>query len=87
MKYISISVLVLLISVIACKKGGTDGGGGTTDTAPTNLTVTAVVNPDNSGNVTFTAGASNAITFDYDFGNGIYQTVASGIVTYRANHI
>jgi hypothetical protein len=83
MKYISISVLVLLISVIACKKGGTDGGGGTTDTAPTNLTVTAVVNPDNSGNVTFTAGASNAITFDYDFGNGIYQTVASGIVTYR----
>ncbi|MBC7399900.1 MAG: family 16 glycosylhydrolase [Mucilaginibacter sp.] len=82
MKYISICVLVLT-SLFACKKVGTEGGAGTTDLAPTNLAVTAVINPDNSGNVTFTAAASNAITFDYDFGNGTYQTVASGIVTYR----
>jgi beta-glucanase (GH16 family) len=50
---------------------------------PTNLTLSAVVNPDNSGNVLFNASATNAVSYDYDFGNGVYQTVSSGNVTYR----
>lgn len=50
---------------------------------PTNLTLNAVVSSDNSGNVSFTATATNASTYEYDFGNGIFQTVASGIVTYK----
>lgn len=51
--------------------------------APTNLTVTAVVATDNSGNVQFTATATHAVSFDFDFGNGVFQTAASGSLTYR----
>ncbi len=51
--------------------------------APTNLNVTAVVNPDNSGNVNFTASANNASTYEYDFGNGVYQNTATGALNYR----
>lgn len=51
--------------------------------APTNLNVTAVVSTDNSGNVQFTASATNAVNYDFDFGNGIYQSAASGSLTYR----
>ena len=50
---------------------------------PTNLTLNAVVSTDNSGNVAFTASATNASTYDFDFGNGVFQTVPSGIVTYK----
>jgi PKD repeat protein len=50
---------------------------------PTNLTLNAVVSTDNSGNVSFTASATNASTYDFDFGNGVFQTVPSGIVTYK----
>lgn len=51
--------------------------------APTNLNVTAAVATDNSGNVQFTATATNAVNYDYDFGNGIFQSSASGSLTYR----
>jgi beta-glucanase (GH16 family) len=84
MKYMRISALIFLVTVfINCKKGGDDGGGGTNNTPPSNLSVSAVVNADNSGNVAFTATATNAVSYDYDFGNGTYQTVASGAVTYK----
>lgn len=53
------------------------------NTAPTNLTVNAVVATDNSGNVAFTATATNAVTYEYDYGNGVFATVPSGIVTYK----
>lgn len=77
--YILMPLLVLFSS---CGKddGGNNPG---TGTAPTSLTVAAVVNPDNSGNVAFTASATNATTYEYDFGNGIFQIVPSGVVTYR----
>ncbi|UEG48828.1 family 16 glycosylhydrolase [Ferruginibacter lapsinanis] len=51
--------------------------------APTNLTINAVVSADNSGNVSFTASATNATTYEYDYGNGIYQIVPSGVVIYK----
>jgi beta-glucanase (GH16 family) len=53
------------------------------NTAPTNLTLTAQVSSDNSGNVSFVATATNAVSYDFDFGNGIFQTVVSGTTTYR----
>ncbi|MEJ8818371.1 family 16 glycosylhydrolase [Lacibacter sp. H407] len=73
-------LLLSVLSFSSCKKKGSPG---TTDTAPTNLTLTAVVNPDNSGNVNFTATATNAATFEYGFGNGAFQNVPSGAVTYK----
>ncbi len=53
------------------------------DQAPSNLVVNATVNTDNSGNVSFTATATNASTYDYDFGNGSFKTVPSGSTIYK----
>lgn len=73
--------LISLVGIIAsCNKQNNPGNN---NIAPTNLTVSATISADNSGNVSFTAAATNAITYDFDFGNGIFQTVASGIVTYK----
>ena len=80
LKFVSF-FLLFAIAFTACSKG--EPNNTTTSNPPTNLMVNAVVNPDNSGNVAFTATATNAITYDYDFGNGIYQTVVSGSVTYK----
>ena len=73
---------LLFVSILFsyCKKGGSTGN---TDTPPTNLTVNAAVSTDNSGNVACTAAASNAVSYEYDFGNGIFQTAATGAVTYK----
>lgn len=75
-------MLVVLISACACSKGDT-GGTTVNNDPPSNLSVKAIVNPDNSGNVAFTATATNAVTYDFDYGNGIYATVPSGVVTYK----
>jgi len=73
-------ITISFLSIFSCKK---DSTGATNNVAPTNLTVTATVSTDNSGNVAFVASATNATTYDYDYGDGTFQTVASGIVTYK----
>ncbi len=78
-----VKILFLLLFVLSfsfCKKKGSPDN---TDIAPSNLTVTAVVSSDNSGNVSFTATATNAASFEYGFGNGVFQIVPSGVVTYK----
>ena len=79
MKNISLWLSSLILLLASCSKNNDDNSG----LAPTNLMVTALVNPDNSGNVTFTATAGNAVSYDFGFGNGVFQTVASGVVTYK----
>lgn len=51
--------------------------------APTNLSVTASVATDNSGNVQFNATANNAVSYDFDLGNGVFQNSVSGTLSYR----
>ncbi len=51
--------------------------------APTNLQVTAIPSTDGSGNVAFTATATNAVSFDFEYGNGVIATVPSGVVTFK----
>lgn len=84
MKQIKVSVLLLVLSVIftgaSCKKNGDNGGG---QTAPSGLTVSATVSTDGSGAVAFTAAATNAVSYDYEFGDGSIQTAASGAVSYK----
>ncbi|MBI1343122.1 MAG: family 16 glycosylhydrolase [Terrimonas sp.] len=63
----------------SCKKNNS----GVNNTPPSNLVVNAVVRADNSGNVDFTASATNAVSYEYDYGNGIFATVPSGVVTYK----
>ena len=77
--YLLASGLVLLN--YSCSKSNSTGGGGSV--APSNLVVNATVSTDNSGNVSFTASATNAVTFDFDYGNGVFQTVANGVVIYK----
>ncbi|RYF84847.1 MAG: beta-glucanase precursor, partial [Chitinophagaceae bacterium] len=68
------TLLFLLPLVALVSSCGKDGPSSPATPAPANLTVNAVVNPDNSGNVSFTASATNATTYEFDFGNGVYQT-------------
>lgn len=72
--------VVATMIVYSCSKAGSAGGA---SVAPSNLGVSAAVSTDNSGNVTFTATATNAVTYDFDYGNGIFATVPTGVITYR----
>lgn len=80
MKFLSMFLFVCMAALFSfCGKKAT----ATEGTAPTNLVVNAVVSNDSSGNVSFTATATNATSFEYDFGNGIFQTSALGSLVYR----
>ena len=81
MKHLNYLLLLLALVFTSCsKKTSADGGA---KTPPTNLNVQAAVSTDNSGNVTFTATATNAASYGYDFGDGNYQTSATGAATYK----
>ena len=73
--------LILSVSLIACSKSSSSSNNAAI--APTNLIVTATAAQDSTGNVTFVAKATNATTYDIDFGNGMIQTIASGSGTYK----
>ena len=82
MKYLQIFFLLITLTGMSyCSKN--DGQSGAVNTPPSNLNIVATVSTDNSGNVSFVSTATNAVTYDYDFGNGTYQTVPSGSVTYK----
>lgn len=72
--------VMMLLTAGACSK---KSSGGTTDVIPSNLVVHATVSTDSSGNVTFTASATGAVSYAYDFGDGGTQTVPGGTVTYK----
>ena len=80
MKYVFVLFIAFTVTLTSCGKNSVPA---TPDDTPTNLVVTAVVNPDNSGNVTFTSTATNAVTYAYNFGNGIFQANVTGPVTYK----
>ncbi len=71
-------ILLPLLFMYCSKKSSTP-----VELLPENLVITADVATDNSGNVSFSATATNAVTYDYDYGNGVYQTVVSGKITYK----
>lgn len=81
MKYFNISfILFMALSLTNCSKSSSNG---IVSPAPTNLILSVSVSTDNSGEVSFTANATNAVSYDYDFGNGNFQTVTTGITTYK----
>jgi beta-glucanase (GH16 family) len=73
-------ILAILLGLFSCSKKSEPAP---QNPAPSNLVVNANVSTDNSGNVSFTATATNAVSYEYDFGNGIFQTAPTGIVTYQ----
>ncbi|MFZ1786539.1 MAG: family 16 glycosylhydrolase [Ferruginibacter sp.] len=72
----------LFFILASCTKGDSNQAANT-QTAPSNLVVNASVSVDGSGNVSFTASATNAISYVYEFGNGVILTVPSGNTVYR----
>jgi beta-glucanase (GH16 family) len=50
---------------------------------PSNLTISTVISTDSSGNVTFTATADHAVSYDFDFGNNIKQLGTTGSLVYK----
>lgn len=83
MKFMLTYILMPLLALFSsCSKdGGNDGPPPVNP--PSNLTLTATVSAENNGNVDFKASATGATTYEYDFGNGIFQNVPTGIITYR----
>ncbi len=82
MKFLSFLIGAIgILCFVSCSKSSTTNNNNTI--TPTNLTLAANVSTDNSGNVVFTASATNAVSYEYDFGNGIFKNVASGNVTYK----
>ncbi len=82
MKLLKASFFILLVAVFAAC-GKKSSGNATPTNPPTGLDMTSKISADASGNVTFTATATNVVSYEFDFGNGIYQTSTSGSVTYK----
>ncbi|MFM6954263.1 MAG: family 16 glycosylhydrolase [Sphingobacteriaceae bacterium] len=78
-KKLSVYILFYLL-LIGCKKAGADG---VKPLAPANLQVSTQVSTDGSGNVSFTATATNAASYGFIFGDGISQTEPTGILTHK----
>lgn len=66
--------------LIGCKKAGADS---VKPSAPANLQVTTQVSTDGSGNVSFTATATNAASYAFVFGDGVTKTEPTGILTHK----
>ncbi len=84
MKHLA-SLFFLFVIFSSCIKGNTDIKN--TQTVPSNLVVSAIPSTNGSGFVSFVASANNAVTFIYQFGNGVIETVPSGIINYQYTQI
>jgi hypothetical protein len=80
MKIVFYSSLVFLCVLFSCSKSKNSKPA---DTPPANLAVNVVVSTDSSGNVFFTATATNAVSYDYELGDGASRTSADGKLTYK----
>lgn len=76
---VGIFLCLISLGLLSCNKSG----GTPPALTPSNLVVNATVNPDKSGNVSFVSSATNAASYEYDFGNGIYETIPSGSVQHK----
>ena len=78
-KKLSVYILFYLL-LIGCKKAGADS---VKPSAPANLQVSTQVSTDGSGNVSFTATATNAASYGFVFGDGATKTEPTGILTHK----
>lgn len=73
-------LLFFFLTASSCKK---EGNNTNNNPAPSNLVVNAVVSTDGTGNVNFTATATNAVTYDFEYGDAVVETGTDGTVTHR----
>ena len=79
MKKLTILLPAFFIIWVSCSKKDA----ATAPVAPSNLSISAVVSTDSSGNVTFTFSADNAVSYNFDFGNNIKQQDNTGNLVYK----
>ena len=72
-------LMALLTFTASCSKKDS----GSASAPPSNLTINAVVSTDSSGNVNFTATATNAVSYNFDFGDNIKQADNSGTLVHK----
>ena len=88
LKYIVAVLFITTIGFVSCKK--TEYSFGNIKT-PTGLTLTTAIvgvdasnpNGNGTGSVTITAKATDALTYNIDFGDGKTQVLPSGTITYK----
>lgn len=73
-----LSLLCMLI-LLSCTKAESTGD---KDAGPSNLVITSTIATDGSGKVDFKATAKNAVTYQFDFGNGVSQPAPTGETSY-----
>ena len=82
MKTMKTIALIALIAIFTnCSKN--DEAKGSPADKPANIILKPNVSADNSGTVAFTVTADNAVSYEFDFGNGVFQNSITGNVTYR----
>lgn len=80
-KYLpGIVISIVSFTLVAC--GCSSKSVPKNDGIPSNLILTATVNSTNNGSVDFVASATNANSYEYDFGNGTHENSQTGKVTY-----
>ena len=67
-----------LLVLLSCTKAETTADNST----PSQLTINTTISNDGSGKVDFKASAKNAVSYQFDFGNGVSQPVPTGEVSY-----
>ncbi len=69
-------LLLAILTINGCKKESAN-------LTPSNIKVSTEISTDGSGNVSFTATADNAVTYDFDFGDGIVNQGTTGATTFK----
>lgn len=79
MNKLTILFLFLILAAISCKKPDTSAE----DLPPANLTLVSEVSTDSSGSVSFTAAATNAKMYTFDYGDSKTEISVTGKVTHH----
>jgi len=84
MKYsANITALIILFAALTASSCKKENNNTPANPAPANLVVNAVVSSDGTGIVNFTATATNAVTYDFEYGDAVVETGTDGTVTHR----
>jgi len=79
MNKLTILFVFLILAAISCKKPDTSAE----DLPPANLTLVSEVSTDSSGSVSFTASATNAKMYTFDYGDSKTEISVTGKVTHH----
>ncbi|RYD89432.1 MAG: hypothetical protein EOP54_25610, partial [Sphingobacteriales bacterium] len=69
MRRLSTYILIAIVALIAACNKESDGNK-VDPNKPSNIQINATPSTDNSGDVTFAVTATNAVSYEFDFGNG-----------------